>query len=293
MRLTPDEIEALDAKAPALHEGGNNAGVEKYARGDVAKGFADADAIVEGAQRVMRVALNRELERVFDICHGCRRCVSLCQSFPTLFDLVDASSTLEVDGVDKKDYWKVVDQCYLCDTCYMTKCPYVPPHAWNLDFPHLMLRAKAVKHSQGLVPTGERFLASTDVHGSFAGIPVVAICETPLYGVNAFLKRASDIAITTAYFLPSRRLLEQLIQADQRGARVRLLLAGRIGDVRGYAVGIPAPRVRSVAARTLWSSVTCRTRASAARTGRAPSGSSTATATRPCGRRPSSTGRGR
>ena len=114
-----------------------------------------------------------EMERVFDICHGCRRCVSLCQSFPTLFDLVDESQTLEVDGVEKKDYWKVVDQCYLCDLCYMTKCPYVPPHPWNLDFPHTMLRAKAIKFRKGEVSRGEQFLASTDVHGQFAGIPVV------------------------------------------------------------------------------------------------------------------------
>jgi Fe-S oxidoreductase len=55
----------------------------------------------------------------------------------------------------------------------MTKCPYTPPHAWNLDFPHLMLRAKAIKFRRGGVKAGERFLASTDVHGSFAGIPVV------------------------------------------------------------------------------------------------------------------------
>jgi len=116
---------------------------------------------------------NRELERVFDICHGCRRCVSLCQSFPTLFDLVDATADGEVHGIDKKDYAKVVDQCYLCDLCYMTKCPYVPPHPWNLDFPHLMLRAKAIKFRNGGVGAGERFLASTDVHGQFAGIPVV------------------------------------------------------------------------------------------------------------------------
>jgi Fe-S oxidoreductase len=114
-----------------------------------------------------------EMERIFDICHGCRRCVSLCQSFPTLFDLVDGSSTNEVDGVAKTDYWKVVDQCYLCDLCYMTKCPYVPPHPWNLDFPHTMLRAKAIKFKKGEVGAGERFLASTDVHGQFAGIPVV------------------------------------------------------------------------------------------------------------------------
>ncbi len=114
-----------------------------------------------------------ELERIFDICHGCRRCVSLCGSFPTLFDLVDNSPTLEMDGVAKADYWKVVDQCYLCDLCYMTKCPYTPPHAWNLDFPHTMLRAKSIKFRQGKVGKAEQFLASTDVHGSFAGIPVV------------------------------------------------------------------------------------------------------------------------
>ena len=88
-------------------------------------------------------ALLKEQERVFDICHGCRRCVSLCSAFPTLFDLVDNSSTMEVDGVAKEDYSKVVDQCYLCDLCYMTKCPYFPPHPWNVDFPHLRLRAKA------------------------------------------------------------------------------------------------------------------------------------------------------
>ncbi|MCA1799283.1 MAG: (Fe-S)-binding protein [Xanthomonadaceae bacterium] len=72
-----------------------------------------------------------ELERVFDICHGCRRCFSLCNSFPTLFDLIDGSKSMEVDGVARDDYWKVIDECYLCDMCYMTKCPYVPPHPWN------------------------------------------------------------------------------------------------------------------------------------------------------------------
>ena len=115
-----------------------------------------------------------EMERIFDICHGCRRCVSLCGSFPTLFDLVDESKTMEVDGVDKQDYWKVVDQCYMCDLCYLTKCPYVPPHEFNLDFPHTMLRAKAIKFKKGEVGAGEKFLSSTDVTGSFAGIPIVS-----------------------------------------------------------------------------------------------------------------------
>jgi glycerol-3-phosphate dehydrogenase subunit C len=115
----------------------------------------------------------KELERIFDICHGCRRCVSLCTTFPTLFDLVDESSTMEVDGVKKEDYWKVVDQCYLCDLCYMTKCPYVPPHPWNVDFPHVMLRAKAIKFEKG-IKFRDRLLSSTDAMGKLAAIPVVA-----------------------------------------------------------------------------------------------------------------------
>jgi glycerol-3-phosphate dehydrogenase subunit C len=115
----------------------------------------------------------KELERIFDICHGCRRCVSLCTTFPTLFDLVDESPTMEVDGVKKEDYWKVVDQCYLCDLCYMTKCPYVPPHPWNVDFPHVMLRAKAIKFEKGL-KLRDRLLSSTDAMGRLAAIPVVA-----------------------------------------------------------------------------------------------------------------------
>ncbi len=115
----------------------------------------------------------KELERIFDICHGCRRCVNLCTAFPTLFDLVDNSSTMEVDGVAKSDYAKVVDQCYLCDMCYMTKCPYVPPHPWNVDFPHVMLRAKALRFKQGAISFRDKLLTSTDTLGKFAGIPIV------------------------------------------------------------------------------------------------------------------------
>jgi len=118
--------------------------------------------------------LFQEMERIFDLCHGCRRCVSLCNSFPTLFDLVDESDTMEVDGVKKEDYWKVVDHCYLCDLCYMTKCPYIPPHEWNLDFPHVMLRAKAVHFKEQGTTMRNKILSATDTVGSIAGIPVIA-----------------------------------------------------------------------------------------------------------------------
>jgi len=117
--------------------------------------------------------LYEELERVYDICHGCRRCVSLCNSFPTLFDLVDESDTMEVDGVAKKDYWKVVDHCYLCDLCYLVKCPYVPPHEWDVDFPHLMLRAKAIAFKKGQVKLRDKIITSTNKIGKLASIPIV------------------------------------------------------------------------------------------------------------------------
>lgn len=149
-----------------------------------------------------QAALDKELERVFDICHGCRRCVSLCHAFPTLFDLVDESPTMEVDGVAKADYAKVVDQCYLCDLCYQTKCPYVPPHEWNVDFPHLMLRAKAIKHRNGETGMAAKLLSSTTTVGKLASIPLLVNV------VNA-ANRAR----------PTRALLEKALGVD-REARV-------------------------------------------------------------------------
>ncbi|HSY08514.1 MAG TPA: heterodisulfide reductase-related iron-sulfur binding cluster [Steroidobacteraceae bacterium] len=119
-------------------------------------------------------ALTAELTRVFDICHGCRRCFSLCNAFPTLFDAIDAAPSGELDTVDRKVYWQIVDHCYLCDMCFMTKCPYVPPHPWNVDFPHLMLRAKAARVREEGLSLRDRVLAATDRVGMLAGIPVVA-----------------------------------------------------------------------------------------------------------------------
>jgi Fe-S oxidoreductase len=119
-------------------------------------------------------SLTRELERVFDICHGCRRCFSLCNSFPVLFDQIDQTATGDLASVPKKAYWEVVDHCYLCDMCYMSKCPYVPPHEWNVDFPHLMLRAKAVRFREQGAGVRDRLLSSTDMVGRIAGIPVVS-----------------------------------------------------------------------------------------------------------------------
>jgi Fe-S oxidoreductase len=157
--------------------------------------------------------LDKELERVFDICHGCRRCVNLCTAFPTLFDLVDGSATLEVDGVSKADYGKVVDQCYLCDMCYMTKCPYVPPHAWNVDFPHLMLRAKAVRFRKGGAKFRDRMLSSTDALGRLSTIPVV------VQFVNAANKSGAVRGVMERTFgIHKNRVLPEYASAKFRGS---------------------------------------------------------------------------
>ncbi|HET9580188.1 MAG TPA: heterodisulfide reductase-related iron-sulfur binding cluster [Usitatibacter sp.] len=128
-----------------------------------------------------------EMDRIFEICHGCRRCVSLCNAFPSLFDAIDETDTGELERVPKAKFWDVVDQCYLCDMCYMVKCPYVPPHPWNVDFPHLMLRAKAFQFKEGRMkhPVRDRLLSSTDRNGKLATIPVV------VQAVNAAAKSPS------------------------------------------------------------------------------------------------------
>ncbi len=112
--------------------------------------------------------LDAELRRVFDICHGCRRCFNLCDSFPRLFDLIDDSRTGELDSVESGDFGPVVDACTLCDMCFMTKCPYVPPHEFDLDFPHLMLCARAVERRAGKPGFARRRLAETDRNGRLA-----------------------------------------------------------------------------------------------------------------------------
>ncbi|HUI34112.1 MAG TPA: heterodisulfide reductase-related iron-sulfur binding cluster [Stellaceae bacterium] len=116
-----------------------------------------------------REKTDAEMERVFDICHTCRRCFNLCDSFPRLFDLIDNAPTGELDSVPKAAYKQVADACTLCDMCFMTKCPYVPPHEFNVDFPHLMLRYRAVEHKEGGIPLAQRELTRTDRNGKLAG----------------------------------------------------------------------------------------------------------------------------
>lgn len=171
----------------------------------------------------------KEMERVFDLCHGCRRCVSLCHSFPTLFDLVDNSTTMEVDGVKKEDYWQVVDHCYLCDLCYMTKCPYTPPHEWNIDFPHLMLRTKAVRFKKEGASMRDKLLTSTDLVGSLAGIPVVSQVVNSLNKNATFRKGLAKVGIHPDAIVPSyhSKTARKLVAAEKTLEPAAAIPAGR------------------------------------------------------------------
>ena len=173
-------------------------------------------------------ALTKELERVFDICHGCRRCFSLCNAFPTLFDAVDATAAGEVAEVDKKVFWQVVEHCYLCDMCFMTKCPYVPPHPWNVDFPHLMLRAKAVRARKEGIGLRNRALAATDTVGKIAGIPVIVeIVNAVNHSSAGRAILAKTLGVDPTAPVP---------QYHSRTARKRLR---RLGDTSASAVASP------------------------------------------------------
>ncbi|HCX14396.1 MAG TPA: glycerol-3-phosphate dehydrogenase [Rhodospirillaceae bacterium] len=111
-----------------------------------------------------------EMRRQFDICHGCRRCFNLCDSFPRLFDLIDSAEDDELEGVKSGDFKQVVDACTLCDMCFLTKCPYVPPHEFNIDFPHLMLRYRAAEQVKQGTPFFDKQLTETDRNGKLGGL---------------------------------------------------------------------------------------------------------------------------
>src|SRR3989454_400908 len=110
-------------------------------------------------------AVDRELRRVYDICGDCRRCLPLCPSFKVLFDRMDVDAVDgDVDKLPASDVKEVVDLCYQCKLCF-NHCPYTPPHRWEVDFPRLMLRARAAQVRKSGVSLQDRILGSADLVG--------------------------------------------------------------------------------------------------------------------------------
>jgi glycerol-3-phosphate dehydrogenase subunit C len=133
-------------------------------------------------------AIEEEMRRVFDICHGCRRCFNLCESFPRLFDLIDDSQTGELDSVSSSEFPAVADACTLCDMCFMTKCPYVPPHEFDLDFPHLILRYRAAERLHGGAKFVPDQLGHMDRNAALAR-PVAALVNWATKRTNTFIRK--------------------------------------------------------------------------------------------------------
>ena len=115
-------------------------------------------------------AVDTELRRVYDICNGCRRCLPLCPSFRVMFDRLDVEA---VDGDAEKllaaEVKEVVDLCYQCKLCY-NHCPYTPPHRWAIDFPRLMLRARAAEARRVGVTRQDRLLGNTALVGRLGSL---------------------------------------------------------------------------------------------------------------------------
>jgi glycerol-3-phosphate dehydrogenase subunit C len=114
-------------------------------------------------------ALSGEIQRVFEICHGCRMCFKYCDSFPTLFDLLDHKHDGDVRRIDAAEADRILGACFQCKLCEV-QCPYTPRdgHEFQLDFPRLVHRHQAVKRRKVLPTLRDRLLSRPDAAGSFA-----------------------------------------------------------------------------------------------------------------------------
>lgn len=198
-------------------------------------------------------ALDAEMRRVLDICHGCRRCFNLCDSFPRLFDLVDNSKSGELDTVASSDFRQVVDACTLCDMCFLTKCPYVPPHEFNLDFPHLMLRYRAVEAKKKGVGAADRALAETDRNGKWATLLSGAANwatrrGSPLRGLEesvAGIDKDAELPTYANQTLTAQAAANPPARNDAGPAKARkvVLYATCYGDYNDTSIGMAALQV--------------------------------------------------
>ncbi|MEY5040414.1 MAG: hypothetical protein RLZZ48_1183 [Actinomycetota bacterium] len=130
----------------------------------------------------------KEMERVFDLCHGCRLCFKFCPSFPTLFSYVDQHDDQDAGKMTPAQQDHVVDECFQCKLCYVM-CPYIPElHEWALDFPRLMLRADAMRRANGQVSARDKattaIMGRTDAIGTVATTPGLGVVTNVVMGAK-------------------------------------------------------------------------------------------------------------
>ncbi|MEO2164731.1 MAG: heterodisulfide reductase-related iron-sulfur binding cluster, partial [Acidimicrobiales bacterium] len=108
-------------------------------------------------------ALQQEIDRTFEICHGCRMCFKYCDSFPSLFSFIDDQHDGDVRKITEPQTALVMDQCFQCKLCEV-QCPYTvrDSHEFQLDFPKLVHRYKAQRHSEEGSSLRDRLLSDPD-----------------------------------------------------------------------------------------------------------------------------------
>jgi Fe-S oxidoreductase len=116
-----------------------------------------------------KAALDKEVERIFEVCHGCRLCFKYCDTFPDLFSLIDNKYNGNVRKILPGEVEEVLDTCFQCKLCEVS-CPYTPRdnHAYLLDFPRMVHRYRAVRARERGIPLRDRVLANPDTAGKLA-----------------------------------------------------------------------------------------------------------------------------
>ena len=140
-----------------------------------------------------KAALQKEIDRTFDLCNGCRLCFKFCQSFPTLFGAVDEAG--DVRRLPAQKVEQVIDECFQCKQCY-TQCPYTEAeeHEFKLDFPRLVLRANAIRRRDEGVPLRERLLADPDRLGKVGTfLPMAANTANRVHAHRVLMEKAIGI----------------------------------------------------------------------------------------------------
>ncbi|MEZ5308642.1 MAG: heterodisulfide reductase-related iron-sulfur binding cluster [Pyrinomonadaceae bacterium] len=126
-----------------------------------------------------RTGLNKEIERTFEICHGCRLCFKYCDSFPSLFSFIDDRHNGDVRELTASETETIMDQCFQCKLCEV-QCPYTvrDGHEFMLDFPKLVHRYKAHRHKERGSTRREKTLGDPDKAGKMARMLPVVLANT-------------------------------------------------------------------------------------------------------------------
>lgn len=137
-----------------------------------------------------------ELTRVYDLCHGCRLCFKFCTSFPTLFEFIDRHEDQDAGRLTPAQQDQVIDECFQCKLCYIN-CPYIPElHEWKLDFPRLMLRADAMRHSTKQIGARDRLttevMGRTDLMGKLATTTAPVANKVVAAPAGSFVRKAVE-----------------------------------------------------------------------------------------------------